>query len=45
MPAYFLCSDTALSIRTILKYYGYRWQAEADNWYLKDRFGLADYRL
>ena len=43
-PAYFLCSDTTLSIRTILKYYGYRWQAEVDNWYLKDRFGLADYR-
>ena len=44
-PAYFLCSDTTLSIRTILKYYGYRWQAEVDNWYLKERFGLADYRL
>ena len=44
-PAYFLCSDTSLSNRTILKYYGYRWQAEVDNWYLKERFGLADYRL
>jgi len=44
-PAYFLCSDTSLSIRTIVKYYGYRWQAEVDNWYLKERFGLADYRL
>lgn len=44
-PAYFLCSDTALSVRTILKYYGYRWQAEVDNWYLKERFGLADYRV
>lgn len=44
-PAYFLCSDTALSIRTVVKYYGYRWQAEVDNWYLKERFGLADYRL
>jgi hypothetical protein len=44
-PAYFLCSDTTLSVRTILKYYGYRWQAEVDNWYLKERFGLADYRL
>jgi hypothetical protein len=44
-PAYFLCSDTNLSIRTILKYYGYRWQAEVDNWYLTERFGLADYRL
>jgi len=44
-PAYFLCSDTSLSVRTILKYYGCRWQAEVDNWYLKERFGLADYRL
>jgi hypothetical protein len=44
-PAYFLCSDTSLTVRTILKYYGYRWQAEVDNWYLKERFGLADYRV
>jgi hypothetical protein len=44
-PAYFLCSDTSLSIRTILKYYGYRGQAEVDHWYLKERFGLADYRV
>jgi hypothetical protein len=44
-PAYFLCSDPSLSVRTILKYYGYRWQAEVDNWYLKERFGLADYRV
>jgi len=44
-PAYFLCSDTTLSVRTILKYYGFRWQAEVDNWFLKERFGLADYRL
>lgn len=44
-PAYFLCSDTSLSVRCILKYYGYRWSAEVDNWFLKERFGLADYRL
>lgn len=44
-PAYFLCSDTTLSVPTILKYYGYRWQAEVDNWFLKERFGLADYRV
>jgi hypothetical protein len=44
-PAYFLCSDTTLSVQTILKYSGCRWQAEVDNWYLKERFGLADYRL
>jgi len=44
-PAYFLCSDTTLSVRTIFKYYGNRWQAEVDNWWLKEQFGLADYRL
>ncbi len=44
-PAYFLCSDTHLSVHTILKYYGYRWQAEVDNWFLKERCGLGDYRL
>lgn len=44
-PAYFLCSDTTLSVRCALKYYGHRWQAEVDNWWLKERFGLADYRL
>jgi hypothetical protein len=44
-PAYFLCSDTTLRAHTILKYYGYRWQAEVDNWFLKERFGLADYRV
>ncbi len=44
-PAYFLCSDTTWSVRTIFKYYGSRWQAEVDNWFLKERLGLADYRL
>lgn len=44
-PAYFLCSDVKLSVRVILKYYGYRWQTEVDNRYLKERFGLADYRV
>ncbi len=44
-PAYFLCSDVTLSVRTIVKYYGYRWQTEVDNWFLKERFGLADFRL
>jgi peptidoglycan/xylan/chitin deacetylase (PgdA/CDA1 family) len=44
-PAYLLCSDTTLSVHTIMKYYGYRWQAEVDNWFLKERFGLADYRV
>jgi hypothetical protein len=44
-PAYFLCSDVKLSVRCILKYYGYRWQTEVDNRALKERFGLADYRV
>jgi hypothetical protein len=44
-PAYFLCSDTTLSVRCIVKYYSYRWQTEVDNWWLKERLGLADFRL
>jgi hypothetical protein len=44
-PAYFLCSDPTLSVRCILKYYGRRWQTEVDNWWLKERLGLADFRL
>ena len=44
-PAYFLSSDTRLSVRCLLKYYAYRWQAEVDNFYVKERLGLADYRL
>jgi hypothetical protein len=44
-PAYFLCSDTSLSVRCILKYYSFRWQAEVDNFFLKERLGLADYRV
>ncbi len=44
-PAYFLGSDRALSVRGILNYYDDRWQAEVDNWYLKERLGLADDRL
>jgi hypothetical protein len=44
-PVYFLSSDTHLSVRCLLKYYGFRWQAEVNNFYLKERLGLADYRL
>ena len=44
-PAYFLCSDTSLSVPCILKYYSHRWQTEVDNWWLKERLGLADYRV
>jgi hypothetical protein len=42
-----LCSDPTLSVHSALKYYSYRWQAapRVDNWWLKERFGLADYRL
>ncbi len=44
-PYYFLCSDVHLSVACILKYYRFRWECEVDNWFLKERFGLADYRL
>lgn len=44
-PVYFICSNPCLSVQCILKYYSYRWQAEVDNWFLKERFGWAAYRL
>jgi hypothetical protein len=44
-PVYFLSSDTRLSAPGLVKYYTYRWQAEVDNFYVKERLGLADYRL
>jgi hypothetical protein len=45
LPAYFMSSDTALSVATILKFYTLRWECELSNWWLKERFGLADFRM
>jgi hypothetical protein len=44
-PAYFMSSDTALSVSAILKSYSLRWSCELGNWWLKQRLGLADYRV
>jgi hypothetical protein len=44
-PVYFLCSNPHLSGSCILKYYSHRWEAEVDNWFLKERLGWADYRV
>jgi hypothetical protein len=44
-PAYFLCTDLALTAQAGLVRYGDRWPTEVDNFYLKTRLGIADYQL
>jgi len=44
-PAYFLCTDLALSAQEALAWYRDRWPVEVDNFYLKTRLGLADYQM
>ena len=44
-PAYFVCSNTALSADTILKYYAHRWQIEVTFALLKEQLGWDDFRL
>ncbi len=44
-PAYFISTDLALSAHTALQGYGQRWSCEVDNFYLKLRVGLGDFRL
>jgi IS4 transposase len=44
-PAYFLCTDLALSAQETLDWYRDRWPVEVDNFYLKTRLGLADYQM
>jgi hypothetical protein len=44
-PAYFLCTDLALSAQEALDWYRDRWPVEVDNFYLKTRLGLADYQM
>lgn len=43
--AFFVSSDLRLRAQNILRYYAIRWQAETDNFLLKQRLGLADFRL
>lgn len=44
-PAYFLSTNLALSASQALQGYGRRWSCEVDNFYLKTRLGLADFRV
>lgn len=44
-PAYIICTDLALSPQEGARRYGKRWSCEVDNWYLKQRLGLGDFRL
>jgi hypothetical protein len=43
--AYFVCSDLRLRAQGILRFYANRWPCETDNFLLKERLGLADFRL
>ena len=44
-PKYFLCSDLSLSPQQILDFYRKRWPIEVDNYYVKQRLGLGDFRV
>ena len=43
--AFFITSDLRLRAQGVLRYYAFRWQAETDNFLLKQRLGLADFRV
>jgi hypothetical protein len=43
--AYFLSTDLTRSVYQTLQGYGGRWSCEVDNFYLKTRLGLADFRV
>ena len=43
--AYFLSTDLTRSAHQTLQGYGGRWSCEVDNFYLKTRLGLADFRV
>lgn len=43
--AYFLSTDLTRSASQALQGYGGRWSCEVDNFYLKTRLGLADFRV
>jgi Transposase DDE domain len=44
-PQYFLCTDLSLSAQQILSIYQKRWPIEVDNFYVKQHWGLADFRV
>jgi len=43
--AYFMSTDLTRSAQQALQGYGGRWSCEVDNFYLKTRLGLADFRV
>ena len=43
-PAYCLYTDLTLRAQAGLVRYGDRWPTEVDNFYLKTRWGIADYQ-
>jgi hypothetical protein len=45
LPVYFVSTDLALAPQEALRRYAKRWSCETDNWYLKLRLGLGDFRL
>jgi hypothetical protein len=44
-PVYFFSTDLSLTPTRALQWYAKRWNCEVDNWYLKQRLGLGDFRL
>jgi len=44
-PVYFISTDLSLAPHRALQWYARRWNCEIDNWYLKQRLGLGDFRL
>jgi hypothetical protein len=44
-PVYFISTDLSLAPHTALQWYAKRWHCEVDNYYLKQRLGLGDFRL
>ncbi len=44
-PVYFISTDLSLPPQRVLQWYARRWNCEGDNFYLKQRLGLGDFRL
>jgi hypothetical protein len=44
-PVYFVSTALSLAPQTALQWYARRWNCEVDNYYLKARCGLGDFRL
>jgi len=45
LPVYFVSTDLSLPPAQALQWYARRWNCEIDNFYLKQRLGLGDFRL